>query len=91
MISFKDYHHTPVKVKALHYTGSMTDAEELEAVYKSRVRLVFRGCFTGNLLIENLGKPRQTLTPGDYLVDSPDFGLFVLSPELFHKYYEALK
>ena len=91
MITFKVYHHTQVKVKAAHYSGSLEDAEELESLYKGRVRLIFRGCSTGNIEVLNMRGFRQVASPGDYLVDSEDFGLFTLSPALFAKYYEALK
>ena len=91
MITFKPYQHYPTRVTAICYSGTMNDAEELEGIYKGKVHLEFSGIFTGCLLVENLGGQRHRANPGDYLVDSPDFGLFVLEPALFLKYYEALK
>jgi hypothetical protein len=91
MITFKKYHHAPTRVKAVCYSGDMRDAEELEAIYKGKIRLEFRGCFSGCIVVESLGGQRQRAKAGDYLVDSADFGLFVLVPELFQKYYEAIK
>ncbi len=91
MITVKSYQHYPVKVKAVCYSGDIKDAEELESLYKGKVHLEFSGIFTGCLLVENLGGQRRRINPGDYLVDSADFGLFVLEPALFNKYYEVLK
>ena len=89
MITFKVYHHNPVKVSAAHYTGNMADAEFLESAYKGRVRLVFRGCFCGVIEVMNMRGYWQPVQPGDYLLDSEDFGLFSLTPELFNKYYSS--
>ena len=91
MITFKSYQHASTKVNAACFDGSLKDAEDLEAIYKGKVRLEFRGIFTGNMIVEDLGRQRQLLKPGDYLVDSEHFSLFCLEPDLFKKYYEALK
>jgi len=56
----------------------MEDAEALEGIYKGKITLLFRGCFTGFIIVEGLEGRRQQVKPGDYLVDSSDFGLFVL-------------
>ena len=91
MITFKPYQNNPMKVSAVCYSGSLADAEELESLYKGKVFLQFSGIFTGCLMVEKLGGQRNLVTAGDYLIDSPDFGLFTLPPALFKKYYEALK
>ncbi len=93
MITFKKYNRAPSpnEVTAICYSGTMQDAEDLESLYKGKVRLEFRGIFTGCLYIKNHGQPGDTLNPGDYLVDSPDFGLFSLSPGLFGEYYKEIK
>jgi len=95
MITIKNYLSDLKKVQAICYSGNISDAEALEAMFKGRIRLEFRGCFTGRLMIENHGRARphyQELyaNPGDYIIIVDEY-IFPLSPEIFDRYYRAAK
>lgn len=93
MISFKTYRDSTgqVEVRALRWNGSIHDAEDIESLFKGRLRLEFMGCFTGNLLLHCGGRMCKIIRPGDYIVDAPLTGLFSLTPEEFHGSYTKQK
>ncbi|MCX5785696.1 MAG: hypothetical protein NTX59_08395 [Elusimicrobia bacterium] len=91
MITFKPYQHLPIQVKALHYTGTLNDAGDLESLYKGKVHLEFRGIFTGCIMVDIPGGRLQRVMPGDFLIDSPILGLYAMTTEDFIQCYEAHK